>query len=146
METRADFYVGRGPEADWIGSIAWDGYPEGIDDAILKAKDEATYLSALESFAKRDDFTKPEEGWPWPWTNSATTDYAYALDDGQVYVSCFGSAWRPADKPLPDEDDPEAYEQWEKEDRATFPEHSNAMKEHSAKAGSNKSGIMIFGG
>jgi hypothetical protein len=30
MGTRADFYVGRGPNAEWIGSIAFDGYPDGI--------------------------------------------------------------------------------------------------------------------
>ena len=27
MGTRADFYVGRGDAAEWIGSIAYDGYP-----------------------------------------------------------------------------------------------------------------------
>lgn len=32
MSTRADFYVGRGAEAEWIGSISWDGYPDGVDD------------------------------------------------------------------------------------------------------------------
>jgi len=27
MGTRADFYVGRGETAEWVGSVAWDGYP-----------------------------------------------------------------------------------------------------------------------
>lgn len=30
MGTRADFYVGKGPNAEWLGSTAMDGYPEGI--------------------------------------------------------------------------------------------------------------------
>jgi len=30
MGTRADFYVGIGPEAEWVGSIAYDGYPDGV--------------------------------------------------------------------------------------------------------------------
>jgi hypothetical protein len=30
MGTRADFYVGRGETAEYLGSIAWDGYPDGL--------------------------------------------------------------------------------------------------------------------
>jgi hypothetical protein len=30
MGTRADFYVGRGPDAEWLGSVAMDGYPSGV--------------------------------------------------------------------------------------------------------------------
>jgi len=26
MGTRADFYVGMGKDAEWLGSVAWDGY------------------------------------------------------------------------------------------------------------------------
>jgi hypothetical protein len=29
MGTRADFYVGRGKDAEWLGSVAFDGYPSG---------------------------------------------------------------------------------------------------------------------
>lgn len=32
MGTRADFYVGRGEQAEWLGSIAWDGNPGAIFD------------------------------------------------------------------------------------------------------------------
>ncbi len=35
MGTRADFYIGRGPTAEWIGSLPLDGYPEGIDAKVL---------------------------------------------------------------------------------------------------------------
>ena len=30
MGTRADFYIGKGTDAEWLGSIAWNGYPDGI--------------------------------------------------------------------------------------------------------------------
>lgn len=94
MGTRADFYVGRGESAEWLGSIAWDGYPDGIDDALLKSSDEAAYRQAVATFlGGRSDKTLPAQGWPWPWENSSTTDYAYAFDDGKVYASCFGHAW-----------------------------------------------------
>ena len=26
MGSRADFYIGEGTEAEWLGSVAWDGY------------------------------------------------------------------------------------------------------------------------
>ena len=42
MGTRADFYIGRGATAEWIGSIAWDGYPDGIPAPILEATDDDT--------------------------------------------------------------------------------------------------------
>lgn len=39
MGTRADFYVGRGKDAEWIGSVAFDGYPDGFErDDLFSAK------------------------------------------------------------------------------------------------------------
>ena len=93
MGTRADFYLGRGTDAKWLGSIAWDGYPDGIDPALLKATRLAAFLRAVARLETREDWTAPAAGWPWPWTTSATTDYAYAFDDGEVHASCFGSEW-----------------------------------------------------
>lgn len=96
MGTRADYYVGRGQDAKWLCSTAWDGYPDGIDDAVLKATTEDEFIKALSAFAEpRDDVTKPDQGWPWPWETSHTTDYAYAFDGGQVWVSCSGDEWHP---------------------------------------------------
>lgn len=94
MGTRADFYVGRGPEAEWLGSISWDGYPAGVDDAVFFPSTETEYRAAVSTFlASRDDRTLPTEPWPWPWDDSATTDYAYAYENGKVYASSFGHAW-----------------------------------------------------
>ncbi len=88
MGTRADFYVGRGKKAEWLGSVAYDGCPEGIDDAVLAAADEAVYRSAVSDFLKRrEDGTTPDRGWPWPWEDSHLTDYAYAFDDRGVFVT-----------------------------------------------------------
>src|SRR2546421_1262215 len=94
MGTRADFYLGRGKDMKWLGSTAWDSYPEGIPDTIKNAKSEAEYLRAIEGFSLvREDWTPPEQGWPWPWEDSGTTDYAYAFDGGEVWVSPFGDGW-----------------------------------------------------
>lgn len=93
MGTRADFYVGRGEHAEWLGSIAWDGYPAGIDDSVLAASSEESYREAVASFLSREDGTTPDMGWPWPWDDSGTTDYAYAFDAGVIYGSSFGHEW-----------------------------------------------------
>ena len=95
MGTRADFYVGKGSDAEWIGSIAWDGYPEGIAPRIFTAKTEKTYRKRVEAFFENDrnDVTRPKDGWPWPWEDSCTTDYAYTFHKGKVYVSSFGARY-----------------------------------------------------
>jgi hypothetical protein len=106
MGTRADFYVGRGPEAEWLGSIAWDGYPAGIDEPLLLAKNEQQYRERVTAFIEdRDDGTKPEMGWPWPWNDSRTTDYAYTYDGGKVWSSCFGYEWFDPTQPEPEDED-----------------------------------------
>src|SRR5688500_6281329 len=92
MGTRADSYVGRGKDAKWVGSIPFDGYPDGIDKKVLKAKTEAKFLEAINGFFG-DRATLPSMGWPWPWDDSGTTDYAYAFDSGKVWASRFGHAW-----------------------------------------------------
>jgi hypothetical protein len=58
MGTRADFYIKKAdePELVWIASIAWDGYPDGIDKEILNAKSQTDYIASLQKFiSKRDD-------------------------------------------------------------------------------------------
>jgi len=93
MGTRADFYIGRGEKAEWLGSVAFDGHPLGFEDRLLKASTERKFRNAVTAeLDARVDATKPEQGWPWPWADSRTTDYAYAFD-GRVFVSCFGSQW-----------------------------------------------------
>jgi len=103
MGTRADFYVGRGAKAKWIGSIAWDGYPKtpkssgGISRNLLKARTEWDFCEHVAALEDREDFTKPEMGWPWLWDDSGTTDYAYAFDKGRVWASSFGDKWQRAE-------------------------------------------------
>jgi hypothetical protein len=100
MGTRADYFIGEGESAEWLGSTAWDGYPEGVAESILKATTEEEFRAAVSAeLTSRDDGTVPENGWPWPWDDSRTTDYAYMFVDGKVWASYFG---RPLFDPLPD--------------------------------------------
>jgi hypothetical protein len=95
MGTRADFYVGRGESAEWLGSIAHDGYPDGHPEVLLELRDETAFRQAVTKILVEDEASKghattPEMGWPWPWDDSSTTDYAYAFEEGAVRVFCFG--------------------------------------------------------
>ena len=91
MGTRADYYVGRGINAEWLGSTAWDGCPTECKHKILEATNEKAYRAEVERhITSRDDGTKPQDGWPWPWPNSQTTDYAYCFVDGRVEHYGFG--------------------------------------------------------
>jgi len=126
MGTRADFYIGTGKKAEWIGSVAWDGYlwaerKDGHEN-ITEANTEAKFREAVAKLSSRGDFTSPEMGWPWPWTDSAGTDYAYCFSDGKVLAFNWG-------EPVP-KDHPE----WPDMDKSRY-----------AKAGSKRSGVMVFG-
>lgn len=148
MGTRADFYVGRGKDAEWLGSIAWDGYPAGLtpdshnatkkedipNTPVLIAKTEGEYRFAVNTLlASREDATRPEQGWPWPWNNSATTDYAYAFDDGQVWGTQFGKGWWPAIAEPKEHDD---------EANVEFPD----MSSRKATTLGPRSGLLVFQG
>lgn len=97
MGTRADFYVGMGEGAEWLGSIAWDGYPEGQPArvAIADADSVDDYRARVAELEGNNDWTSPADGWPWPWDDSGTTDYSYTFHDGKVWCSCFGAEWQP---------------------------------------------------
>ena len=136
MGTRADFYIGRGLEAEWIGSVAWDGYPRGICDALLKSTSEQEFRDRLSEFLNdREDATTPDCGWPWPWETSSTTDYAYSFDEGRVFMSCFGRNWIQATVDEPDHDD-----EWPEDDPAVFPDMSERMNVTLGK----RSGVILF--
>lgn len=143
MGTRADFYRELDGKLDWLGSIAWDGYPSGLPD-LIGANSEADYLSRVAELSERDDWTSPETGWPWPWKTSKTTDcaYVYREECDRVLLSWFGCPWL----------DARAYEEMTEEEGETAraeavygtPEFQN-MEGCSAPAGSERSGVILVG-
>jgi hypothetical protein len=105
MGTRADFYIGKGKDAEWIGSIAWDGYRDGIDNQILHCQSPEAFRHAVESFLKeRDDGIFPKDGWPWPWKDSGTTDCSYWFFDGQVWDE-YDGRYVPISRAYPEDDE-----------------------------------------
>lgn len=129
MGTRADFYIGTGETAEWIGSIGWDGYPDGIDNMILTAKTEEEFRQAITvHMVKRDDWTDPSFGWPWPWGDSHTTDYAYAFNQDKVVASRFGSEWfDPIDGEPTDSRGSAVFPNMKDRQNVTFGQHSGII-------------------
>jgi hypothetical protein len=88
MGTMADFYIGRGPDAEWLGSVKMDGYQWGDnpDCPLMVAKERREFCYALTDIIADDpaNFCHPGRGWPWPWTGSHTTDCVYAFVDGRA--------------------------------------------------------------
>ena len=103
MGSKADFYAGRGTNAEWLGSIAWDGNPASLPTELVGAKDDDAYREEVAKLlSKRGDAITAASGWPWPWSTSHGTKYSYALDKGRVWASCYGSSWWKAASPEPD--------------------------------------------
>jgi hypothetical protein len=93
---RADFYLGRGKRALWLGSLREHGAPVHLRYALKRCNDQrAFYAAALELVTSIPDGVPREQGWPWSYPDSSQTDYTYAFDDGQLFVSCYGSPFVP---------------------------------------------------
>ncbi len=126
MGTRADFYVGKGKKAEWIGSIAWDGYKDGIAKSVLKATTAASFRKAVTKFFNgRDDVSLPKDGWPWPWDDSNTTDCSYWFFDGKVWED-FDDCYRDVN---------------EKQTQIQYPDMSKKKKVAKGK----RSGLIVIG-
>lgn len=101
MGTRADFYIKKGNQIEWLGSTAFDGYGvaeqtdednfspndkksrtnDWLEYLLHHVKDEKEFKSLMiEYLNQRRDGTLPENGWPWPWDNSKLTDECYVFD------------------------------------------------------------------
>lgn len=132
MGTRADFYVKKENQMTWLGSIGWDGYPDGINSEVFEATTEEEFKEKINAFfSERDDVSLPANGWPWPWNDSSTTDYAYIFENNKVMGSCFGAG---VFDPLKNEDD--------EGELPEFPNMSNLKNVAFGK----KSGLIVIGG
>lgn len=138
MGTRADFYIRQDGAMKWIGSKAWDGYPEGIKKEILTQTTSEGFEGEVTQYLKQcKDGTLPEQGWPWPWNDSRTTDYSYIFENGKVMASNWGY---PLFDPLATETDEDDGERDIEKMEGFFPDMS-AVKNVDF---GDRSGIIIF--
>lgn len=137
MGTRADFYIRKDNQMKWLGSKGYDGYPEGINETVLKATSEEEFEANVIDFLKeKDDATFPEQGWPWPWNDSRTTDYSYIFENNKVKASCFGyPLFDPLQKEEYDDND---------EDKQKMAGYFPDMKDKQNIAYDNRSGALFI--
>ena len=83
--TRADFYVGTGTNAKYLGSIFSDGGT--VPNSIKRARTPEKFEKAVAKYIKKENGSTQ---WPWPWETSVTTDFSYWLEDEKLYVLDFG--------------------------------------------------------
>ena len=74
-----------------------------MDRELLSCTAEGKWRAEVSQMLdQRNDATTPIMGWPWPWDNSRTTDYAYAFDEGKVWAASFGTCWFDPLQPEPE--------------------------------------------
>ncbi|GAA0626426.1 hypothetical protein GCM10010174_52370 [Kutzneria viridogrisea] len=118
----ADFYLGTGPNARWLGSLAEFGGPNQVSrlDAraghggapgVLSAPDPHAYEAAVAALLDhhRDAeagfvaVPSPGEDLGWPWLEATSIRwFAYAFTDHGVRASLRGGPWFIPDLDLPD--------------------------------------------
>ena len=52
MGTRADFYIRQDNQMKWLGSKGYDGYPDGIEEKVLKSTTAEGFEAETETFLK----------------------------------------------------------------------------------------------
>jgi hypothetical protein len=97
--TTHDFYLGRGPDAQWLGSIRLGGCAcNGLDD-LERARSAGGFTTLVDFFLRTAEIDEAGEvthrgaGWPWPWPTSHGTDYVHAFDTGAVWTVRRGDRW-----------------------------------------------------
>lgn len=86
MGTRADFYVGIGAEARWLGSHAMDSHPDCLPQGLFAAASPEAWEAAVTAFLTENG-RLAALGWHWPWRSSRGSDYAYTFHEGRCILS-----------------------------------------------------------
>ena len=95
MGSKADFYIGQGQDAQWIGAVEQDGYPDAIPAEILIQVNEIMFeelvVDFLQSRRPRSFIASEGDKWPWLWEDSNMTDYSYMFFNSKVHMGHFGT-------------------------------------------------------
>lgn len=99
MGTRAQFFIGNPQDVEhreWLGCIAWDGYPKGDCEMLKDATTPDQFRALVATLAaSRADFTDPQKNdYPFPWHDDIfITDCTYAFFDGATQYASFHTGW-----------------------------------------------------
>lgn len=98
MSTRADFYIGRGRKAVWVGSIGHDAFPENMQPYFEGVRTEQAFRQALRKVFDGYGEISADRGWPWPWKSSDTTGIAFCFHDRRVWTTHYSGRWAPLER------------------------------------------------
>jgi len=107
--------------------MAWNGDPRSIPKELLNSKIEEEFRKNVSDFLMiRNGATTPDQGWPWPWKDSRTTDFTYSFYNKKVYSSYFGKIWfDPLSNSIDDEEEPKDKESTDNLGTPVFPDMTN---------------------
>ena len=91
---KADFYVGIGPKAEWIGSVSRCGEIWCLSTQILLQVNRIMYEEMVIEYIKYCEGVIGNHicKWPWNWPDSRMTEYSYLFipEHEKVYMSILG--------------------------------------------------------
>jgi len=91
---KADFYVGDGRQADWVGSVNRCGEIWAISTPILLQVNRTMYEELVIEYINFCEGVVANHvcQWPWEWPDSSGTDYSYIFSPAheKVYMSIQG--------------------------------------------------------
>lgn len=107
MGTPADFYIGKGKQARYLGTVYMDGYPKGLDRAVRNAKTPTEFRCAVNNMllggrsagVPFEVQSEPEASRK----DRTLVQYTYVFDNGKVQASHNGNRWFLASKKEPKE-------------------------------------------
>ncbi len=94
MALRGDFYLGRGKQSVWLGSISHEVASHDLAHYFEGVTSELEFREALANVFLKYGEIKAAMGWPWPWGTSAGTGLVGAFDDGHVWVCDYNRTWQ----------------------------------------------------
>ncbi|UUV28588.1 hypothetical protein NQK81_27835 [Amycolatopsis roodepoortensis] len=97
--TTHDFYLGRGQDADWLGSVRLGTRNDRWLDEITRARSAGGFITLVALFLRTARIHEAGEvalgnrEWPWPWPTSHGTDFTHAFDTDAVWTARRGDRW-----------------------------------------------------
>ena len=94
MNENADFYVGMGDHADWVGSVSKGGSIYNVPTDLLIQVNRVMFEEIAIEYIKHCNGVVANHvcEWPWSWSDSRMTTYSYIFypEHEKVYLSIEG--------------------------------------------------------
>lgn len=93
MSIKADFYVGIGPDAEWLGSIFKGGSVWEIPTSIFIQVNQTMFEEMVLELLSSKESVVHDRGdkWDHDWSDSRLTDYTYMFDPAREKVLMYQS-------------------------------------------------------